>query len=106
MVAHGVVDVKWKQDRHKIEDTKQSDISRAHKNPQLKIALWKTIQHKYEPPAILRFIISTDSCLESDNGVSTSNSPPARNIVLIYPDYYVETCIPKYQILELFFTQI
>ena len=49
------------------------------------------------------------SCLQSDNGVSTSNSPPARNIVMIYPDYYseyIETYIAKYQnISEFFFTQ-
>ena len=60
-----------------------------------------------KPPKFLRFIFSTDSCLQSDNGVSTSNSPPARNIVMIYPDYYIESCIIKYQnTTELFFTQI
>ena len=82
-------------------------INRAHKNPQHKIALWKSIQHIYETPVILRSIFSTNSCLESDNGVSTSNSPPGRNIVMIYPDYFVETYIPKYQnTREFFFTQI
>ena len=55
------------------------------------------IQYKYETPKILRSIFSTDSCLQSDNGVSTSNNPPARNIVMIYPDYYIETYFPKYQ---------
>ena len=52
-------------------------------------------------------ILSTVSCLQSDNDVSTSNSPPARNIVVIYLDYFIETYIPKYQnTTELFFTQI
>ena len=65
------------------------------------------IQFKYETLQILRSIFSTDSCLQSDNGVSTFNSPPARNIVMIYPDYYIETYIPKYQnTTEFFFTQI
>ena len=65
------------------------------------------IQYIYETPEILRSIFSTDSCLQSDNGVSTSNSPPARNIVTIYPEYYIETYIPKYQnTTEFFFTQI
>ena len=54
------------------------------------------MQHMYETPEILRSIFSTDSCLQSDNGVSTSNSPPVRNVVMIYPDYYIETYIPKY----------
>ena len=49
----------------------------------------------------------TGSCLQSDNDVSTSNIPPALNIVMIYPDYYIETCISKYQnTTEFFFTQI
>ena len=62
----------------------------------------------YETPEILRsMILSTVSCLQSDNDVSTSNSPPARNIVVIYFDYFIETYIPKYQdTTELFFTQI
>ena len=86
---------------------KRNDINRAHRNPQPKIPLWKSIQHIYETPEILRSIFSTGSCLQSDNGVSTSNSPPARNIVMIYPDYYIETCIPKYQnTTEFFFTPI
>ena len=55
------------------------------------------MQYKYETPKILRSIFSTDSCLQSDNDVSTSNSPRARNIVMIYPDYYIETYIPEYQ---------
>ena len=42
-------------------------------------------------------ILSTVSLLQSDNDVSTSNSPPARNIVMIYLDYFIETYIPKYQ---------
>ena len=59
---------------------------------------WKSIQHTYETPEILRsLILSTVSCLQSDNDVSTSNSPPARNIVMIYLDYFIETYIPKYQ---------
>ena len=96
VVALGVV--AGKERRRDKRDTKQTDINRAHKNPQHKIALWKSIQHIYEPPEIIRsMILSTVSCLESDNGVSTSNSPPARNIVMIYPDYYIETYIPKYQ---------
>ena len=65
------------------------------------------MKHIYETPEILRSMFSTDSCLESDNGVSTSNSPPAGNIVMIYPDYFIETYIPKYQnTTEFFFTQI
>ena len=36
--------------------------------------MWKSIQHIYETPEILRpMIFSTVSCLQSDNGVSTSN---------------------------------
>ena len=51
-----------------------------------------------KPPKILRsMILSTVSCLQSDNDVSTSNSPPARNIVTIYLDYFIEMYIPKYQ---------
>ena len=76
---------------------KRNDINRAHKNPQHKIALWKSIQHMYETPEIRRSMFSTASCLEFDNDVSTSNSPPARNIVMIYPDYHIETCISKYR---------
>ena len=49
----------------------------------------------YTKPPKSPFHLSTDSCLQSDNGVSTSNSPPAGNIVMIYPDYYSETCIPE-----------
>ena len=50
-------------------------LNRAHKNPQHKIPLlWKSIQHIYETPQILRSIFSTDSCLHSDNCVSTSNT--------------------------------
>ena len=65
------------------------------------------IHHIYETPEIFRSIFSTDSCLESDNGVSTSNSPPARNIVMIYPDCFIETYITKYQNnTEFFFAQI
>ena len=65
------------------------------------------IQYIHETPKILRSNFSTDSCLQSDNGVSTSNSPPARNIVMIYPDYYIETYIPKYlNTTEFFFTPI
>ena len=79
---------------------KETEINRAHKNPQHKIPLWKSIQHIYETPEILRFIFSTGSSLQSDNDVSTSNSPPARNIVMIYPDYYIETCIPNTKILQ------
>ena len=76
---------------------RDTEIKWAHKNPQHKIPLYKSIQYKYETPKILRSIFSTDSCLQYDNGVSTSNSPPARNIVMICPDYYIETYIPKYQ---------
>ena len=36
--------------------------------------MWQCIQHIYETPEILRSIFSTDSCLQSDNGVSTSNT--------------------------------
>ena len=32
------------------------------------------ILYIYETPEILRSIFSTDSCLQSDNGVSTSNT--------------------------------
>ena len=49
-------------------------------------------------PEILRFLIlSTVSYLQSDNDVITSNSPPARNIVVIYLDYFIETYKPKYR---------
>ena len=52
-----------------------TEINRAHKNPQPEIPLWKSIQHIYETPEILRpMIFSTVSCLQSDNGVSTSNT--------------------------------
>ena len=90
------------------ERDKRGDVSRAHKNPQHKNVLWKSIQHICETPEILRsMIFSTVSCLQSDNGVSTSNSPPARNIFMIDLDYFIETYIPKYQnTTELFFTQI
>ena len=97
----------WRGSRDIDKRQKRNDINRAHKNPQHKIALWKSIQHIYETPEILRSMFSTAFCLESDNGVSTSNSPLARNIVMIYPDYYIETCISKYQnTTEFFFTQI
>ena len=80
---------------------KRNDINWAHKSPQHQIPLWKSIQHIYETPEILRStIFTTVSCLQSDNGVCTSNSPPARNIVMIYPDYYIETCIPNTKILQ------
>ena len=94
--------------RKDTKGTKRTDINGGHKNPQHKIAMWKSIQHTYQPPEILRsLILSTVSCLQSDNDVSTSNSPPARNIVMIYLDYFIETYIPKYQnTTELFFTQI
>ena len=106
VVALGVVAGKEREEETS-EKTKENEINRAHKNPQQKIPLWKSIQHIYETPEILRSIFSTDSSLLSDNGVSTSNSPPARNIVMIYPDYYIETCIPKHQTTsEFFFTQI
>ena len=74
----------------KKDPEKETEINRAHKNPPQKISLEKSIQYIYENPEILRSIFSTGSCLQSDNGVSTSNSPPARNIVMIYPDYYSE----------------
>ena len=83
-------------------DERQKRNNRAHKNPQHKIASWKSIPHIYETPEILRSTFSTASCLESDNCVSTSNSPPARSIVMIYPDYYIETCIPNTKILQSF----
>ena len=86
---------------------KETEINRAHENPQQKISLWKFIQYIYETPEIIRSIFSTASCLQSDNDVSTSNSPPARNIVMICPDHYIETRISKYQnTTEFFFTQI
>ena len=53
---------------------RHTEINRAQKKPQPKIPLWKSIQHIYETPEILRSIFSTDSCLQSDNGVSTSNT--------------------------------
>ena len=43
------------------------------KNPQHKIPLYKSIQYIHDTPEILRSIFSTDSCLQSDSGVSTSN---------------------------------
>ena len=48
----------------------ETEINRAHKNSQHKIPLYK---YKHEPPKILRSLFSTDSCLQSDNGASTSN---------------------------------
>ena len=39
----------------------------------VKVVPLDQIQFKYETPEILRSIFSTDSCLQSDNGVSTSN---------------------------------
>ena len=78
VVALAVVETHW---------GKETDINRVHKNPQQKIALWKSIQHIYETTEILTYfslILSTVSCLQSDNDVSTSNSPPAGNIVMIY----------------------
>ena len=101
VVALGVV--AGKERRRDKRDTKQTDINRAHKNPQHKIALWKSIQHIYETPEILRSMIpSTVSCLQSDNDVSTSNSPPARNIVMIYLDYLLKRAFPNTKILQSF----
>ena len=71
-----MVAVEETQRKHKIEakiESNNRDIIRAHKNPQHKIPLWKSIPHIYGTPIILRSIFSTDSCLQSDNGVSTSN---------------------------------
>ena len=98
----------WRGSRNIDKRQKRNKINRAHRNPQPKIPLRKSIQHISETPEILRsMIFSTASCLQSDNGVSTSNSPPARNIVMIYPDYYIKTCISKYQnTTEFFLTQI
>ena len=85
VVALGVVAVKyrWSQNRHEKDEkdtekdtkrTKRTDINRVHKNPQHRIALWKSIRHIYETPEILySMILSTVSCLQSDNDVSTSN---------------------------------
>ena len=75
---------------------RETEINRAHKKPTTRNPVVQ-IQYIYETPDILRSIFSTDSYLQSDNGVSTSNSPPARNIVMIYPDDYIETYISKYQ---------
>ena len=84
---------------------RETEINRAHKKPTTRNPVVQ-IQSIYETPEILRSMFSTDSCLQSDKGVSTSNSPPARNIVMIYPDY-IESYIPKYQnTTEFFFTQI
>ena len=63
----------WRGSRDIDKRQKRNDINRTHKNPQHKIALWKSIQHIYETPEILRSMFSTAFCLESDNGVSTSN---------------------------------
>ena len=52
--------------------------------------LWKSIQHIYETPEILRsMIFSTVSCLESDNDVSTSNTPFPMLLLLLEG-----TCFP------------
>ena len=65
------------------------------------------LSNTYTKPPKSQIHLSTDSCLQSDNGVSTPNSPPARNIVMIYPDYYIKTCISKYlNTTEFFCTQI
>ena len=70
------------------------------------------MQYKYETPKILRSIFSTDSCLQSDNGASTSKSPPARKpchdiAQLLYWNIHIPKHIPKYQnTTEFFFTQI
>ena len=63
-----------KRDTEKETRKKEAEINGAHKNPQHKIPLQKSIQYIYETPEILRSIFSTGSCLQSDNGVSTSNS--------------------------------
>ena len=38
-------------------------------------------QYKNEPPKILRSIFWKDSCLQSDNGVSTSNNVSNRDFI-------------------------
>ena len=108
VVALGVVVEIWTSRTKREKGKNGNDINRAHKNPQPQFLLWKSFQHIYETHEIRRsMIFSTVSCLESDNDVSTSNSPPARNIVRIYPDYFcnVHCRIPKYYRTELF-TQI
>ena len=60
-------------------EDKENEINRAHKNPQHKMPLWKSIQQIYETSKILRSIFSTDSCLQSDNGVSTSKNNNSNN---------------------------
>ena len=85
---------------------KETEINRAHKthNPKSRCG---NLSNTYTKPPKSPLHLSTDSCLQSDNGVSTSNSPPARNIVTICPDYYIKTCISKYQnTTEFFFTQV
>ena len=57
----------------KRDPEKETEIDRAHKNPQQQISLKKSIQYIYETPEILRSIFSTGSCPQSDNDVSTSN---------------------------------
>ena len=75
---------------------RETEINRAHTKPTTRNPVVQT-HYIYETPEILRSIFSTDFCLQSDNGVSTSNSPPPRNIVIDYSDYNIETYSPKYQ---------
>ena len=49
----------------------------------------QSIRTQYETPKILRSIFSTDSCLQSDNGVITSNKP----------DYYFEALFERSEFL-------
>ena len=52
---------------------RHTEINRTHKKPTTRNPVVQ-IQYIYETPKILRSIFSTDSCLQSDNGVSTSNT--------------------------------
>ena len=77
MIALGVIARGVKMGRgsprrgsRKREPENETEINRAHKNPQQKISLSKSIQYIYETPEILRSIFSTGSCLQSDNDVS------------------------------------
>ena len=91
MVALGVVAVRyrWGVVALGVVAGKETEINRAHKTHNtkyrcrdipgklqygVKVVPLDQIQYNYETPKILRSIFSVDSCLQSDNGVSTSNN--------------------------------
>ena len=77
MIALGVVAVRYRWGVVALgvvagkETLKLNEHTKTHNT---KIPLYKSIHYKYETPKILSSIFSTDSCLQSENGVSTSNT--------------------------------